>query len=112
MALVTTLMHGCYIDGTCEVSAVYNDVTHLLKEIIVKGDLDREVDITVAGETVEIGRHNLKKLKFDLSKRKLRFFLPEDDTSEPEIPPITCIWYAQKLSRADINTDKQIAASK
>lgn len=106
MAIKTVLMHGCYVDGTCEVFAVYNDVTNLLKEIVIKGDLDREVDVTVAGETVEIGRHNLQELKFDHSKRKLRFFLPDDDTLEPELPPMVCTWYAQKLSRAKINADK------
>lgn len=101
-------MSGCYIDGTIEVFAVYNNVTNELKEIIVKGDSDREVDIIIDGELVEVKKHNLQELKFDHSKRKLPFFIApigEDDTLDTT-PRIVCTYYAKALSRTDIITNK------
>lgn len=114
MALVTRLMSGCYIDGIVEVFAVYNDVTNELQDIIVKGDSGREVDVTVAGELVEIGKHNLQELKFNHAKRKLRFVIspPGVDDNLDQTPSIICTYYAEKLSRADIITDKLIELSK
>lgn len=105
MALVTRLTSGFYIDGICEVSVVYNNVTHILQEIIVTGDMDREVDVTVDGETIEIGRGNTQELRFNLVSRNIRFFIPSDD--EPnETPRIICTYYAQHLSREDINSGR------
>ena len=108
MALIKTLMSGCYVDGICEVFAVYNDVTHKLQDIIIKGDTGREVDVTVDGETVEIGKHNLQELKFNHATRNITFFIPPigDDISKPVTPQITCTYYAEKLSRADIIAER------
>ena len=104
MALVTRLMSGFYVDGICEVSAVYNDVTHILQEIVVIGVMDREVDVTVAGETVEIGRFNQEELRFNLASRQLRFFVASAlDETKNETPRIVCTYHAQHLSRGDIN---------
>ena len=108
MALITRLMSGCYVDGTVEVFAVYNDVTNILIDIVVTGDSGREVDVEVAGERVEIAKHNLQELKFNHASRNLRFFVPPigDDITPMESPLTICTYYAEKLSRADIEANR------
>ena len=107
MALVTRLMNGAYVDGICEVFAVYNDVTHILQEIVVSGVMDREVDVTLEGEKAEIGRNNQEELRFNVASRQLRFFVPpiDDDVTPMESPLIVCTYYHPKLSRANINAN-------
>lgn len=111
MALVTRLMTGFYVDGICEVFAVYDDKAHILKEIVVKGDMDRVVDVVVDGELIELGKHRTSDFKLNQSARNLRFFISPDDTPS-ETPNIVCTFYAQKLSRDDVIANKLAAIEK
>lgn len=106
MALVTRLISGFYVDGTCEVFAVYDDVSHRLKEIVVNGIMDRVVDVEVEGEVFEIRKGNTRELKFNLAPRNIRYFIPTDDTTKNETPSIICTYYAQHLERGDIDAEK------
>lgn len=108
MALVTTFMSGCYVDGTVEVFAVYDDVTNELVEMVVKGDSGREVDVIVNGETMEVGKHTPGELKFNQRSRKIRFFVPAGDEAaiSGDVPRVVCTYYAEALTRTDIIADK------
>jgi len=101
MALITSRVSGFYVDGTCEVSVVYNDVTNILQEILVEGVIDREVDVTVNGETAAIARSNGQQLRFNLVSRNITYFVALDDAPN-DIPSIVCTYYAKHLSREDI----------
>ncbi len=101
MALITSRVSGFYVDGICEVSVVYNDVTNILQEILVEGIIDREVDVTVDGETVTVGRGNSQQVRFNLASRNIRYFISPDDNPN-DTPRIVCTYYAQKLSRSEI----------
>lgn len=101
MALITRRVSGFYVDGFCEVFARYNDVTHILKEIIVQGVIDRVVGVMVNEEIVTIDRNNTTPQRFDLTHRNITYFVSPDDAKN-DCPRIICTYYAQRLTRADV----------
>lgn len=111
MALVRERVSGFYdpVDGSCEVFAIYDDVTHLLKDIAVVGNLSRFVDIEVDGTLFKLDMNSTKESKFDISSKNIRFVMPapDDDITVPEQPTIVCHYYSTALkTRAEVDTSR------
>ncbi len=92
MAIITRLTAGFYLDGTSEVFVRYDDRSNLLIDIVVRGNSDRLVEITVDGNRVEVAKNRTGDVVFDLADKLIRYRLPVGNAKN-ETPRIVCTWY-------------------
>lgn len=103
--VVERFISGFYVDGTSEVFVRYDDVTHQLLDIIVRGKSNRLVEITVDGNRTEIAKNRLIDTEFALADKTIRYRIPgpDEEALPGDTPRVVCTWYKPSV---DVIPDK------
>ncbi len=105
MAIKTRLTAGFYLDGTSEVFIRYDDVLHTIIDVVVRGNSDRLVEVTIDGNRVEIAKNRTTDTAFSLEGKAIRYRIsgPDEAVIPGDVPSIVCTWYKPSV---DVIPDK------
>lgn len=105
MAIITRMVAGFYVDGTSEVFVRYDDVLNILLDVIVRGNSDRLVEVTLEDNSIEVAKNRTSDATLALESKAIRYRLPgpEEEAIPGDTPRIVCTWYKPSV---DVIPDK------